>query len=223
MLKLIGKLKKVHVTPTRTMPLVLAECLRCRNIVEILEQNFQRHNREEREYCEHCIKDTFHNMTNTRIYRTWHSMKARCEWEGADCYRHYGGRGIKVCERWQSFENFYVDMKEGYSDDLTIERIDTNGNYEPGNCRWATNMEQQANKRNNRVLEYKGELLHMAELCRRTGVSKMKMVDRLGRGMTPEEAVASALASTYGTGRKATKGRGRTSTTSLTADPATGS
>jgi hypothetical protein len=151
-------------------------------------------------------------------------MRARCYSSKAKDYKHYGGRGIQVCERWHTFKNFYDDMFASYSGGLTIERIDVNGDYEPGNCRWATNMEQQANKRNNRVLVYQGEEMHLAELCRRVGVSKMMMLDRLNRGMTADEAVTSAKRSTYGRGRWAQKyGKGRTSLTSSTADPVTGS
>lgn len=81
-------------------------------------------------------------------------MKNRCFNERVKCYKYYGGRGIKVCERWMKFENFYEDMKDEYSDSLTLDRIDSNGDYEPSNCRWATWKEQQNNRRNNRVSNY---------------------------------------------------------------------
>lgn len=224
MLRLIETLEEKHVTPTREMTQVLVECCRCGAQYKTLEQSFLHHNRRETKRCQFCVKNESRYMTGTAFYETWRQMRRRCYDPKAKGYKHYGGRGIQVCERWQTFQNFYDDMFESYSEGLTIERIDVNGHYSPENCRWATNMEQQANKRNNRVLVYRGEEMHLAELCRRTGVSKMMMQDRLSRGMTPDEAVEHAKASTYGKGRWAQKyGKGRTSLTSPTADRVTGS
>lgn len=82
-------------------------------------------------------------------YNTWLTMRQRCQNPNYDKYSYYGGRGIRVCERWQVFENFLADMgprPEG----KTLDRIETNGNYEPGNCRWATRSEQQQNTRRSR-------------------------------------------------------------------------
>lgn len=95
-------------------------------------------------------------------------------------------------------------MGNSYRKGLTLERIDVNGDYCKENCRWATNMEQQGNKRMNRVLLFQGEMMHLADLCRHTGVSKIRLTSRLAKGMTPEDAVADALASTYGTGKNST-------------------
>lgn len=92
-----------------------------------------------------------HGMTNTRLYRIYKGMIARCYYECSQRYNAYGGRGIRVCDDWKSDRKKFFEwaIKNGYSEDLTIERINVNGNYEPSNCCWIPMKEQYKNKQSN--------------------------------------------------------------------------
>jgi hypothetical protein len=94
-----------------------------------------------------CAAVTSHGASYTRLYNIWRGMKARCQNPKDTGYQNYGGRGIAVCDRWQSFANFRADMGEAYRDGLTIERNDNDGDYEPGNCCWIPKGEQMKNRR----------------------------------------------------------------------------
>jgi len=88
-------------------------------------------------------------MSKTRLFTIWDNMRRRCYDKGATGYKYYGGRGIKVCKKWQDFIPFKDwALSHGYTDDLTIDRIDNDGNYEPDNCQWITHKDQQKNRRN---------------------------------------------------------------------------
>ena len=96
MLEVVKTLEEKHVTNTREMTQLLVKCLHCGAIFKILDQNFRKHNRQKRAFCKECVKETFHHMTWSRIYRTWRGMRARCEDPLTKGYKHYGGRGITV-------------------------------------------------------------------------------------------------------------------------------
>ena len=90
-----------------------------------------------------------HGGTGSRLYGIWNGMKTRCHNDHCKDFRYYGGRGISVCEEWRNDFSAFVAwaLQNGYSDDLTIDRIDVNGNYEPQNCKWSTRAEQSRNQR----------------------------------------------------------------------------
>lgn len=120
---------------------------------------------------ENCFK-VKHGKKGTRIYHTWRDMKDRCLNPNRNGFENYGGRGITVCEEWKnSFETFYEwAMSSGYRDNLTIERIDVNGNYCPENCTWATKQEQSMNKRNTVYITFNGETHNLKEWAEITGI-----------------------------------------------------
>ena len=131
-----------------------------------------------------------HGHHGTPTYASWLAMKARCK-PRHHAYRNYGARGISVCERWQSFENFLVDMGERPVG-TTLDRFpDKDGDYEPGNCRWATWTEQQRNRRNNSLLTHNGETLCLAAWSERAKVSKRTFARRLRAGWPMELALSS--------------------------------
>lgn len=106
-----------------------------------------------------------HGLTNTRLYRIWGAMINRCENPNNNRFYTYGAKGIVVCDTWRrDFKAFYDwAMENGYEENLTIDRIDVNGNYEPSNCRWATAKEQANNKKNSRIIDYNGETKNVKE------------------------------------------------------------
>lgn len=123
-------------------------------------------------------------------YKTWTHMIQRCTNPDNQAYKDYGGRGISICDRWMIFETFYEDMGER-PESTSLDRINVNGNYEPGNCRWATQEVQHNNKRSNVYLEYEGERLSIAQLSRKTGMSKNIIKYRvMHKGMSVEEAIS---------------------------------
>lgn len=128
---------------------------------------------------------TKHGMKSTRAYIIWSNMKQRCINPNRADWPNYGGRGVKVCERWQTFENFVADMGEPLPDQ-TLDRISVDGNYEPSNCRWATLDEQTRNRRNNRYVTFEGKTQTLVAWSDELGISYWTLHARLRRGWSIE-------------------------------------
>lgn len=137
---------------------------------------------------------TKHGGRNTRLYTIWRGMRARCLCPTDRAFKWYGGKGVAICSQWSEFEAFKEwALANGYRDDLSIDRFpDTNGNYEPVNCRWATSAEQNRNRRDNIAITAFGETKCIAEWLRdpRCAVRfHICLQRRLDRGMSPEDAI----------------------------------
>ncbi len=121
-------------------------------------------------------------------------MRRRCDDPSNIDYAYYGGRGISVCERWQSFEAFYADMGPRPTPDHQIDRIDNNGDYEPGNCHWTTRIVNSNNRRDNVYIEWRGESLTIPEWGRRTGLSQHAIYQRIHKlGWAVEQAMTTPV------------------------------
>jgi len=129
-----------------------------------------------------------HGMRGSRTYRIWQAMLTRCRNPNVSCAKDYSGRGISVCERWHEFENFLADMGEAPKKH-SIDRINNDGNYEPGNCRWATRHQQASNTRANIFIEFQGLRLTRSEWERRLGLGRTTIRSRLRNGLTIAEAL----------------------------------
>lgn len=129
-----------------------------------------------------------HGKRRSRIYSIWRNMRTRCENANCDFYPDYGGRGIKICEAWLSFENFYADMGDP-PEGMTLDRIDNDRGYFPGNCRWATKQEQSKNRRNARHVTAFGKTRLIAEWAEQTGTGESTIRARLNKGWDAERAV----------------------------------
>lgn len=130
------------------------------------------------------------SFTERRIKQIYEGMRQRCRYPKMHSYEHYGGRGIDVCEEWKRGWRVFYEwaINNGYSDNLTLDRIDVNGNYCPENCRWATKKEQNNNTRRNRLLTYMGRTQNLGQWCEELGLSRSRVTYRLNCGLTVEEA-----------------------------------
>lgn len=135
-------------------------------------------------YRKHIPNVIKHNMSGSRLYVIWSLMKRRCLNQNCKEYKDYGGRGIAICDEWLDAKNFLQwALDNGYSEELTLERVDNNGNYCPENCIWANKETQMNNRRNNRYITYNGETKTMTQWARDNGYTYAqikKRIDKLG-------------------------------------------
>ncbi len=135
------------------------------------------------------VRTKTHGMTHTRFYMIYAGIKDRCLRENNHAYNNYGGRGIKICDRWLKFENFKEDMYQSYLEHVKkygevkteIDRIDNNGNYELNNCKWSTLIEQANNTRQNRYVTYKGETLNISRWAEKLNIKYEVLYRRLNK------------------------------------------
>ena len=126
-------------------------------------------------------RSTTHNKRHTKLYEVWKTMKQRCFNPNNKSFHRYGGRGISVCEEWKnSFSSFYEwSMKNGYKQNLSIDRIDNNGDYCPKNCRWADKLTQANNTRTNKYISFRGEVKTIAQWSRTLNIPYSKLQPKL--------------------------------------------
>lgn len=142
--------------------------------------------------------NTTHGMSGTRIYGIWNNMRARCYNKNSNNYDDYGGRGITVCNEWKSkhnFNNFFNwAMENGYSDELSIDRINVDGNYEPSNCRWVDMKVQANNRRSNVEYYYNGEYKTLSEICDSNNINYQAVWKRIHKyNWSFEKAISESI------------------------------
>lgn len=183
-------------------PIWLCQC-ECGNCIEVMASNLRNGNTKScgclRKDIEH--KSMFkHGEEGTRLYRIWQHMKYRCSNSPSnDHYGNYAARGITVCDEWANDYSTFAEWarQNGYSDELTIDRIDVNGNYEPSNCRWATIAEQSRNKTTTFYVTIDGETKCLKDWAREFGIKYSTVQMRIERGWEVEDALTAPTRS-YG-------------------------
>jgi hypothetical protein len=144
--------------------------------------------------CYHREQNKTHGLTSNEHYNRWSHILDRCNNPNSPAYKDYGGRGIKVCDRWHDVRLFIEDLPDGYEPGLEIDRIDNNGNYEPGNVKWSTKKENGRNKRNNVLLTYNGQTKTITEWAEEYNIHHVTIKDRIDKqGFTVEQALTAPL------------------------------
>jgi hypothetical protein len=139
-------------------------------------------------------RNTRHGLSKSPEYSVWAAMLRRCRRPNENSFSRYGGRGISVCVRWLDFANFIADMGRRPSSDYSLERINNDGNYEPGNVRWATAKDQARNRRSSSFLTFNGRTATIAEWAERTGLTSQQIAGRLSRqGWSVERTLTEPL------------------------------
>lgn len=129
-----------------------------------------------------------HGLNGSPTHISWTNMRQRCTNPANPSWPNYGGRGIRICQRWSTFENFYTDMGDR-PPGMTLERINNDGNYEPSNCRWASRPEQSVNKQDTIRIHYDGRSQSLSEWCKELNINYWTAHARIRRGHSPLEAI----------------------------------
>lgn len=206
--KQFGRLTVIKRTGTHTTPnggktptwLCICECGNC---VEVLGSNLRKGNTKscgclQKEYAHQQTNTLRHGEEGTRLYKIWQQMKYRCSNSPSNNhYDNYAARGITVCDEWANDYSTFAEWarQNGYSDELTIDRIDVNGNYEPSNCRWATMAEQNRNKTTTFYVTIDGETKCLKDWAREFGIKYSTVQMRIERGWKVEDALTAPIRS----------------------------
>lgn len=184
-------------------------CAACERVLFLAPRASEKHASH---FCDRLCRDkgivlhgdaTIEHGRRTPEYRVWVQMNQRCSNPRSSSWADYGGRGIRVCDRWRaSFSAFLDDMGRRPTSKHTIDRIDNDRGYEPENCRWATRHEQNSNNRRNRIISCFGETLTITEWSRRTGISVDVIGMRVKRGWDVEQALTTPAKGRWGYGHK---------------------
>lgn len=146
-----------------------------------------------RHHIKHKVQQVNNYSRGTKLHCIWKQIKQRCYNKNNKNYKNYGGRGIKVCTEWQGVNGFLNfkswSMNNGYKEGLSIDRINNDGNYEPANCRWVTDIEQANNKRQNVIVEYKGERKTLAQWSRDLNIPYSRLQTRHYKGYSDKEII----------------------------------
>ena len=172
---------------------LIVKCIHCNK----KQEKYHSHLTRNKAKCD-CQKENIHNSkgyTKTRLYKIYLGILSRTSNSHRKAYKNYGERGIKMCEEWKNdFIKFYEwSMKNGYQENLSIERINVNGNYEPSNCKWITLKEQANNKRNSHFITYKGETKTLAQWAFKYDIKYTTLIQRIRNGWDIEKALTTPI------------------------------
>ncbi len=146
--------------------------------------------------CLHKERVTKHGEWGSPLFNVWRAMVRRCTSPKDKRYERYGGRGIKVCKRWESVANFIADMRPGYETGMQLDRKNNDGDYKPSNCGWATARQQTRNYSRNVILEHDGRSLCVVDWAAEVGIPASVLYDRIARGWEPSRALTTKVMST---------------------------
>ena len=196
---IIGNLKVIS-TPIRVMKAQMRTCVLCEcicgketivNLYDLIHGHYQSCGCLKYELIGNAKRthgESWREGRRTPEYHIWDAIRQRCNNPNNKGYKDYGGRGIRMSEEWNSYEKFIAYVGRRPSEDMSLDRINNDGNYEPGNVRWATQAQQDANKRNSRKVEFRGEIKCLFEWVKELGLNYGTVHNRLDYGWTAEEA-----------------------------------